>query len=372
MLHVDVPTRSEIEALFAVRATACVSIYLRTTPLTHDAQQDRIELKNLAQAALKQLVDADVHKKIRDSIEEAIGHLIEDDEFWRFQANSLAVLATEDRILTFRLATHVGPLMEVSDRFHLKPLLRAITVPQSAYVLALGQNSVRLLEVTPGLRPAVVKVPGMPESAPSSVGRSSLVSRGPLGRMQGTHGKDVWLTHYCRQIDAALRPLLAGTDIPLILAAAEPLASIYRTVNAHTKLAAHTIGGNPEKTSDQDLDAAARPVLDQLHKDDLARVHEMYSALTAQHRTSTDLAQIARAATHGVVSTLLVDIDEIVDGTIDDEGKVTLADKPSATTYGVVDQIAGRALSTGARVLSVRRADIPNQQPLAAIFRYKY
>lgn len=83
MLHVDLPTRANIEALFAVRSPACVSIYLRTTPLTHDAQQDRIELRILAKSPLDQLVSNNTPKKLRDAIEESIGHLIEDDEFWK-------------------------------------------------------------------------------------------------------------------------------------------------------------------------------------------------------------------------------------------------------------------------------------------------
>jgi hypothetical protein len=62
----------------------------------------------------------------------------------------------------------------------------------------------------------------------------------------------------------------------------------------------------------------------------------------------------------------------IVPGTVDDEGRVIFADGQSASTYGVVDQIAGRALVTGARVLGVRRDDIPGGKSLAAIFRYPF
>ena len=46
------------------------------------------------------------------------------------QAHSLAVLATPDSVRTFRLATAITDMVEVSDRFHLKPLLRAIAFPQ--------------------------------------------------------------------------------------------------------------------------------------------------------------------------------------------------------------------------------------------------
>jgi hypothetical protein len=39
-------------------------------------------------------------------------------------------------------------------------------------------------------------------------------------------------------------------------------------------------------------------------------------------------------------------------------------------TYGIVDEIASRALKSGARVVAARRADIPGGGSLAAILRY--
>ena len=68
---------------------------------------------------------------------------------------------------------------------------------------------------------------------------------------------------------------------------------------------------------------------------------------------------------------MLVDIDEVVIGTVDEtSGAVTFADRPGKDSYGVVDEIAGRALASGAKVLGVRKADIPDGAHLAAILRY--
>jgi hypothetical protein len=52
------------------------------------------------------------------------------------------------------------------------------------------------------------------------------------------------------------------------------------------------------------------------------------------------------------------------------DGRVTFAEKVSLQTYGIVDEIAARALLSGASVLGVRKADIPGGAHLAAILRY--
>ena len=68
---------------------------------------------------------------------------------------------------------------------------------------------------------------------------------------------------------------------------------------------------------------------------------------------------------------MLVDIDELVPGTVNEtDGSVHLAAEPGATSYGVIDEIAGRTILAGGSVLAVRRADMPDGAPVAAILRY--
>src|SRR5262245_27347209 len=163
MLHVDIPTRADIEALIGHRGPACVSVYLPTSPITSRAQADRTALKNLAGQALGQLADHD-GRRVR-AIGALLMDLVDGDAFWGVQANSLAVFATAERLRTFRLPNRLQPIVEVSDRFHVKPLLRAVTVPQSAFVLALAQNRVRVVEVSADMPAFNVKVNGMPKDA---------------------------------------------------------------------------------------------------------------------------------------------------------------------------------------------------------------
>lgn len=355
-LHTDIPTRHQIERLLAERSPASVSIYLPTSRLPQEAQADRIELKNLADDALSQLRDAGTDPGDVQHIEGSLHDLAEDDAFWAQQADSLAVFATPAGARTFRLPNRLVAMVEVSDRFHVKPLLRSVTFPQAAFVLALAQGSVRLLEIGPEGPPHEVHVPGLPSDAKDSHGNKVVKVR--------ERG-------YARQIDHALRPVLSGQDRPLILASTEEMAAVYRTVNSYPHLAEARTEGNPETTSDTDLAAAARTILDQIYADELAALRELFELRASQGRSASDISDVARLATYGAVDTLLVDIDEAVPGFIDEEtGAVTFDAEDDAANYGVLDEVARRVILSSGRVLAVRREDIPGGGAAAAILRY--
>src|SRR5262249_8468069 len=159
--------------------------------------------------------------------------------------------------------------------------------------------------------------------------------------------------------------------LPLILAATDPIDSIYRSVNTYPHLLAASMPGNPDASSDAELTESARRVLDDLYAAQLRTIQETYALPVSQRRASAHIAHFARAAPYGLVDTVLVDIDEVVPGSVEEEtGAVTFADTDDAVNYGVVDEIARRVWLNGGNVLAVRRDDIPGKGSVAAILRY--
>ena len=369
-LHTDIPTRAQVGRLLDHRRPSSVSIYVPTDPVSN-GEAERIDLGNLASEAERQLVAGGAAKPDIVEIREELDALVVDDEFWRHQARSLAIFVSPESVTTFRLPNRLVAMVEVSDRFHVKPLLRSITFPEVALVLALAQGSVRLIEVAPNVEPAPVRVPDLPSDVASSVGKASIQDRGPSGRLQGTEGQKVRMRQYARRVDHALRPLLNGLAVPLILAATEPLDSIYRSVSTYPHLVETGIAGSPETSGDAELADRARGVLDEVNGASLRRVQELYRRRESESRAAADLAVVARAATMGAVDTALVDIDETIPGSVDEQtGAVTLDSADDAVNYGVVDEIARRVWHTGGIVLAVRREDVPGGGPAAAILRY--
>ena len=363
-LHTDIPTRPELERLLTATADHCVSIYLPTHRVTQETHQDRLVLRDLTRQAVEQLEAAGADADAVADIEANLVHLAEGDdegddpaveEFWANQAESLAIFASPGRFETHRLPNHLTAMVEVSDRFHITPLLRAVTFPHAAWILALSQGAVRLLEVGPSGAPVEVRVEDLPKDAWQSSGNKVVRAR------EGA---------YARRVDTALRTVLTGSDLPVILAASQPMAALYRSVNTYPHLVAEREHGNPETSTDAELADAARTILDEVYADQVAELAERFGDLSGQGRTATDASDLARLSTLGAVDTLLVDIDASVPGTIDDIGAVSLADAEGAGNYGVTDEIARRVLLAGGRVLAVRAEDIPQGGPLAGLLRF--
>jgi Bacterial archaeo-eukaryotic release factor family 11 len=371
MLYTDIPTADEVRALDAFRGNICVSIYLPTTPVTRSANADRILFKNLASTAIDQLKDAKANKRHIAAIEEAFAELEDDRPFWAYMADGLAVFASPTKLRTFRLPVTPEAEVQVADRFHIKPLVPVLAETGHGFVLALSQGSIRLVEVTPSLAKEV-KVADMPKTMSDAVKRQLPRDRAPARRLQGGEGMKTLQAQYCRAVDRALRPVLAGQTAPLVLASVTELAAIFRSQNSYPALVNSVISGNPEAMSEAELAAKARPIFARRQKKELnERLADAVAGL-GKDLASTDLAQIAHAAARGQVATLFVDNTMEVPGRIKSEtGKLTLVKRPNAQTYDVLDELVGLVLRNGGEVLPMASKSIPGESPAAAAFRFR-
>jgi hypothetical protein len=393
MLHIDIPTLAEFKALAQIKGETCVSVYLSVSPLAENIRANRTAFKDLAKEALSQLREAGADKHKIAVFEERFDRLAgpernvqnEDkirklqrakpdpiESFWHYQANGLAVLSTPGMMRMFRLPNSPKPLAEVADRLHLTPLIRAMTSPHDIFVLALAEESVRLIHAFANFPPVRLQVPDLPGNAEEATRRPSFHVRAPRRRLQNLEGEKVLLHTYVRQVEHAIHSVLAGLNTPLVLAAEEPLASMFRSLNTYPRLADEMIEGNPDLKTDAELEDAAIPILDRLYSRELRAVIALYDELKPR-RATTDVSFAAHAATAGAIEQLLVDLDAVVPGLVSDiDGSVIYSASDDAETYSVVDEVARRALCTGARVMGARKDELPDRAPLTAILRYGF
>lgn len=369
MLYKDTIRDAELLKLAEQRGV-CVSIYLPSSPVTHDADGARIQLKTLGRDALRQAA-SQVDRRELQAMEDALADLDEDNVFWAYQAYGLAVLLTPDTIRTYRIAYKVKTAAEVSDRFYLKPLLPALR-PQSACLLALAQNSVKLYEFTAAKELIEVDILDLPKDF--SVAARRLAQRDSAGarRLEGNDAAKTLTRQFVREVEKAVRRTVGGSHAALVLAATTELQAMYRASNGYELLADEAVTGSPENVSDEDLRQSMLPIVAGLRAERIARWVDDYEQRRSAARTSTDLATIARLATQGQVSHLLVDADAVQYGALGDDGALELAGRRGPDAYDVYDEIAVRVLQGGGEVLAVRKEeDAPSAlMPIAAILRW--
>jgi hypothetical protein len=165
---------------------------------------------------------------------------------------------------------------------------------------------------------------------------------------------------------------LAGQTQPLILAGVDYVVAIYRSMNSYPYLLDEALTGNFDQASPAELAAAAREILTRAYQKQTAVLQDRFSRLKVQHRTSSDLEEIAQAATLGAVDTVLIDIDTAMEGTMNESGGVELSGSPTVHTYDIVSETAVRVLLCGGSVVGLRRADIPEGRAMGALLRYSF
>jgi hypothetical protein len=315
---------------------------------------------------MAQLADAGADKRVAAAMRASLTELADNTQFWNQAANGLAVFVTPDRLETWRLPRPAPARVEVADRFLVKPLLPLLAVPRESLLLQLSQNDVRLWLVTESDM-SEVDVPEMPKGFEASMVRRAGDAREV--RMRQDEDVKVRLQQFVSDVEAALRPVLRETRLPLLLAGVELLVSLYRHVNTYAHLIEEPILGNQDNRPHQEIADQARAVLHRWYEALVTSWLQRVEEMRGRGQGSTDTNAIARAAEEGRIEALVVDIEAELPGRIID-GAIVGESAPSAVTYDVLDELAGRTFRQGGEVLGVRSGCLPNGAKVAAVFRY--
>lgn len=378
-MTIDIPSSRDIVALSEHRAASSVSLYVASStghgtdaqrqPFSVDSEAARVALRSAATSAMGELRAIGADRQDQDAISESVQTLEQSRDLWATQARSIAVFVAPDFVRSFRLMNELPAHSAVGDRFDIGPLLRATTFGHSGYVLAVTEGDVRLLFLGPDASAEEIELTTLPDDVGENLETTVTSGRFDRVRAQGALGPKVEQRSYASAVQDAVLEVIGDSGLPLVLCAARDLEPAYREVNTYAGLLEAGIDANPSSLSVQQLESRARAVLEQHGDAELAAWRERFGTLRADGRASAQLSDIARAATSGLVDTLLFDLESTDEGTIDEWGAISPADEPGPTTYGLLDELAVRVLRGGGTVKAVRRDDLPDTSPAAATFR---
>jgi hypothetical protein len=383
----------KLKALVEQPKGLCVSIYMPIYRVGVDVHQNSTRLKNLKREAENTIVESGMSEGQALEFLKPIQDLIDSGEdFWQENDNNgLAVFLGSGVFHYYRLPIGFSELVVVTDRFHLKPLLSLLTGDGKYYVLALSQQDVRLIECT---RNTVreLELEDVPKSLDEALQYDGTAKDGqrrmstPKGGTnnsfqqagsfhgQGSPDQDKsqrGMEQFFYAIDRGLHKYLQGKSAPLVLAGVEHLFPGYRAANSYQHLVEEGVPGNPELLKPEELQAKAWEIVEPLFLQEQQQAIEHYKELTPTGRASTDIKEVVPAAYYGRVEQLFVAVGVQQWGIFNPTSNII--DVHSEAELGDEDLLDAAAIQTllnGGTVYAVEPEQVPDEAPLAAVFRY--
>lgn len=384
----DLLTLDDIRKLTQEHGEPCVSLYMPTHRTGTQAQQDPIRYRNLLRDARGHLSARRPDDREADELLHRADRLAGDQMFWQHQSDGLALFTSPNAFYYYRLPLRFTSLVTVSDRFHIKPLLRLLTGDGRFFVLALSQNRVRMFQGSRfNLNPIedIGKIPGSldealePDDLGDSVHSRTGMSNGRGGHTAVYHGhgyssedakKDI--RRYFSQIDRGVSELLRGDTAPLVLAGVDYLLPIYREVSSHPNLAEDGILGSPDRLSAEELHKKAWERVRSHFRKEEEQAASKYRRAAGTGLTSDDIRTAVVAAVNGRVDSLFVPIGAHLWGTYcENTQTVTVSEQRHPEAEDLLDLAAVHTLNNGGSVYAVPEKRMPAEHGnIAALFRY--
>jgi hypothetical protein len=383
-------SKSELEALVQHQEEWCISLYMPTHRAGPGIRQDPIRLKNLTSQAEEQLLATGLRPPEARHLIAPISELTELDDFWRHQGDGLDIFRSPSFFRGYRLPVGFEELVTVGPRFHIKSLLPLLSADARFYLLALSQDSVRLLQ---GSRYSVAQVDlqDVPTSLQEIVRwedperhlqwHTQTGSRAGVARAAIFHGHGYGpadepkkeIEQYLRKVDQGLETVLRYERAPLVLAGVDYVLALYRGVNSYHNLVDGAVEGNPDELSDEELHKRAWPIVQELLEEGRNGALARYEALAGRgsELASNSVRETVLAAYQGRVEDLFLVRDAYVWGTADLEtAEVEEHDKRRPGDQDLLDLAAVHTFLTDGLVYALERENMPRRSALAAIMRF--
>lgn len=376
--------RDQLKELIEIEGAPTVSIYMQTHRHGADVAAQPLRLRAALDEA-RRILGSDGEDLANDVLA-PLEPLVGDRDFWRYQADGLALFSAREFGRLYRLPARLPDLVVVGPTFHTRPLIEFLQAPERFWVLAVTQKEVRMWEGTAtDLTP--VDLATVPTSLQAALGtevvKDRLNLRSPRGRGAAPvfHGHGAGkddskqeLEKFFRAVDAGVRELLADEIGPIVLAAVDYYHPIYRGVTKLENLTPEGIEGNITDWDETRIHTAAWPIARKSVERKIDLALDLWETSYSRGKTESDLAAVARFAVAGRIRLLLTASDRALWGHIDrTTGNIEIVQEGGSDPHGLavdlLDELAELTLRYGGRTLVLNAERMPTGTGLAAVLR---
>lgn len=359
-----------------------ISLYQPTHRHRPENKQDVIRFKNLVQDIENSLKQKYPKKEIA-SLMKPFNALLEDKMFWNHTNDGLAILASYNQCIVYKLQRPVEEIAVVADSFHIKPLIRVFQSADRFYLLGLNRKEFKLYE---GTRYGVEEVDfgeGVPHTITEVLGddyTDPYLNPGSYGGVGGQpmfHGQggrkdeiDIDTERFFRYVDRfVMENYSKPTGLPLMLVTLDEYHSIFKEVSHNSLLMENGIKSSFDTLKPEEMKEQAWKVMEPNYLAKTKKLVDNYEYERSQFLGSDDLAQVATAAYENRIATLLIESDRVIPGKINN-GKIEKGDLDNPEIDDILDDLVEMVFKSKGKVVLLPKDRMPSTTGVAAIYRY--
>ncbi|AXH99477.1 hypothetical protein DV702_06795 [Sporosarcina sp. PTS2304] len=366
------------------QADTCISIYQPTHRYRPENQQDPIRFKNLLQKVQEELAKSYSANEVKEMLT-PLEKLQGERPFWAHAGDGLALFATKERCIVYRLQRPVIELAVVSNSFHIKPLIRVFQSADRYHLLGVNRQEFKLFE---GNRYGIeeVEIPEeLAKTKAEAIGdqvTESYLGSGDSGGAAGTammhgHGSkkdeiDIDIERYFRYVDRTIAEHYSKpTGLPLYLVTLTEYHTPFKELSHNPLLREQGIKSDFEALSLEQLREMAWQCVEPNYLKKTEDLVENFENAKASGQGSEDIKEIAQAASEDRISRLILEDGRLYPGKIDvDTGTIQTNHLEDEAVDDVMDDLAEITFKTGGEVVVLPKERMPVESGVAAIFRW--
>jgi len=348
-----------------------LSIYVPTSRIWSEADDNRLRFKNLVSEAERQVSSGYDRTREIGEMFEALRDLENEQTVWREARDGLVVFANVSGMHTFQTLEPVEEVV-VADSYHVTPLVRLLQDPERFLLLCVKADEVKLYHGNRHRLEELDLADEVPTSMAEELGPPDHASKTKRTRYQpdDSDQKDSQLRRWFERLEAKLwEHQIRQIDAPVMLAALPEYHPLFREAADNLPLLEGGVERDPFKDiSDDELhELAWRAVHPKLEQRTAELVQRWHNA--AGHGCgSDDPAEIAMQAVAGRIHTLLIEQGRHLGGRVDlATGELELKQMDDPKTDDVLDDLAELTLKHNGTVRVVPAEQMPTKQGVAAI-----
>lgn len=381
-------TKKEIADLHDVNQENCISIFIPTHRAGKKVLQkeDTLALKNELKAVKNKLDGKGIHTIDIQEMTPPVQRLIDDPLFWREQSDGLAVFIADGFSKEYTLPVHFKAFNYLSNAFYLKPLLPMFTGDGHFYLLMLERRNVKLYECTQHSFTEIEIDDLIPASKRDRVGFDYEEKNLQFRTLQGASGQVMYhgqeaatgkrkneIKKYLRAINDGLATIFRDENMPLLVAAQDPVFDMYKEVNSYPHLMEENLKVDFGDTSIFEVHELSwemmEPVFDQKRKDKIAR----FNAEQGTGKTSIGIDKILPAAYNGKIDTLFCENKSDIFGNYKVQNGAFSVDQGDENDKNIslMNVAAVKTFLNGGEVFLLDKEEMPNSgSRVNALYRY--